>query len=68
MEAIAKHDFTATAEDELSFRKNQILKVRMFAESVFLALFVGFFFVAVLRYVNTIRLRFKIDAYTMKVE
>lgn len=27
MEAIAKHDFSATAEDELSFRKNQILKV-----------------------------------------
>lgn len=29
MEAIAKHDFNATADDELSFRKNQILKVRM---------------------------------------
>lgn len=27
MEAIAKHDFTATAEDELSFRRSQILKV-----------------------------------------
>lgn len=27
MEAIAKHDFTATAEDELSFRRCQILKV-----------------------------------------
>lgn len=27
MEAIAKHDFTATADDELSFRKMQILKV-----------------------------------------
>lgn len=27
MEAIAKHDFSATADDELSFRKNQILKV-----------------------------------------
>uniref|UniRef100_A0A1I7VFP9 Growth factor receptor bound protein 2 n=1 Tax=Loa loa TaxID=7209 RepID=A0A1I7VFP9_LOALO len=27
MEAIAEHDFNATAEDELSFRKNQILKV-----------------------------------------
>lgn len=27
MEAIAKHDFTATADDELCFRKNQILKV-----------------------------------------
>lgn len=27
MEAIAKHDFNATADDELSFRKNQILKV-----------------------------------------
>lgn len=28
MEAIAKHDFNATAEDELSFRKTQILKVK----------------------------------------
>lgn len=28
MEAIAKHDFNATADDELSFRKNQILKVK----------------------------------------
>ncbi|KAG5673098.1 hypothetical protein PVAND_003172 [Polypedilum vanderplanki] len=27
MEAIAKHDFNATAEDELSFRKQQILKI-----------------------------------------
>ena len=27
MEAIAKHDFTATAEDELSFRRSQVLKV-----------------------------------------
>lgn len=27
MEAIAKHDFSATADDELSFRKSQILKV-----------------------------------------
>jgi len=27
MEAMAKHDFNATADDELSFRKNQILKV-----------------------------------------
>lgn len=27
MEAVAKHDFSATADDELSFRKNQILKV-----------------------------------------
>ncbi|CAK9834188.1 Growth factor receptor-bound protein 2, partial [Anthophora retusa] len=27
MEAIAKHDFTATAEDELSFRRSQILKI-----------------------------------------
>ena len=27
MEAIAKHDFNATAEDELSFRKGQVLKV-----------------------------------------
>lgn len=28
MEAIAKHDFNATAEDELSFRKGQVLKVK----------------------------------------
>eukprot|EP00096_Caligus_rogercresseyi_P005447 TRINITY_DN208_c1_g2_i1.p1 TRINITY_DN208_c1_g2~~TRINITY_DN208_c1_g2_i1.p1 ORF type:complete len:212 (+),score=63.64 TRINITY_DN208_c1_g2_i1:258-893(+) len=27
MEAVAKHDFSATAEDELSFRKGQVLKV-----------------------------------------
>lgn len=27
MEAVAKHDFNATAEDELSFRKNQVLKI-----------------------------------------
>lgn len=27
MEATAKHDFNATAEDELSFRKSQVLKV-----------------------------------------
>ena len=28
MEAIAKHDFNATAEDELSFPKGATLKVR----------------------------------------
>lgn len=27
MEATAKHEFNATADDELSFRKNQVLKV-----------------------------------------
>jgi len=27
MEAVAKHDFNATADDELSFRKNDVLKV-----------------------------------------
>lgn len=27
MEASAKHDFNATADDELSFRKGQVLKV-----------------------------------------
>ena len=32
MEAIAKHDFNATAEDELSFKKHQILKVLNRAE------------------------------------
>lgn len=30
MEAIAKHDFNATADDELSFRKGQVLKVSNF--------------------------------------
>lgn len=29
MEAVAKHDFNATAEDELSFKKMQILKVSL---------------------------------------
>lgn len=29
MEAVAKHDFNATADDELSFRKSQILKVNL---------------------------------------
>lgn len=29
MEAIAKHDFNATADDELSFRRSQVLKVRI---------------------------------------
>lgn len=32
MEAIAKHDFNATADDELSFRKMQILKVNCSAK------------------------------------
>lgn len=27
MEAIAKYDFTATAEDELSFKRGEVLKV-----------------------------------------
>lgn len=27
MEAVAKHNFTATAQDELSFNKDDILKV-----------------------------------------
>jgi growth factor receptor-binding protein 2 len=27
MEAIAKHDFNATADDELSFRRGEVLKV-----------------------------------------
>ncbi len=30
MEAIAKHDFTATADDELSFKRGQVLKVGSF--------------------------------------
>lgn len=29
MEATAKHDFNATADDELSFRKSQVLKVKL---------------------------------------
>lgn len=28
MEAVALHDFTATADDELSFRKGEVLKVK----------------------------------------
>lgn len=34
MEAVAKHDFNATADDELSFRKSQILKVGYLASEV----------------------------------
>lgn len=41
MEAVAKHDFSATAEDELSFRKNQILKVRVFVKGIFVLPVVG---------------------------
>lgn len=29
MEAVAKHEFQATAEDELSFKKGSILKVSL---------------------------------------
>lgn len=39
MEAIAEHDFNATAEDELSFRKSQILKVFSFFKFSFKILF-----------------------------
>jgi hypothetical protein len=28
MEAVAKHEFNATADDELSFKRSQVLKVR----------------------------------------
>lgn len=28
MEALAKHEFQATAEDELSFKKGSVLKVK----------------------------------------
>lgn len=28
MEAVAKHEFNATADDELSFKRYQVLKVR----------------------------------------
>ena len=34
MEAIALHDFHATADDELSFKKGSILKVILFVVSV----------------------------------
>ena len=34
MEAIAKHDFTATANDELSFGRNDKLKVKADAEAI----------------------------------
>ena len=34
MEAIALHDFHATADDELSFKKGSILKVILFVASV----------------------------------
>lgn len=30
MEANAKHDFSATADDELSFRRGQVLKVKIY--------------------------------------
>lgn len=30
MEASAKHDFNATADDELSFHKNDVIKVSVF--------------------------------------
>ena len=33
MEATAKHDFQATAEDELSFKKGSILKVKLVVRS-----------------------------------
>lgn len=35
MEAIAEHDFNATAEDELSFRRGQVLKVLFFNRILF---------------------------------
>lgn len=28
MEAVAKHEFNATADDELSFKRSQVLKVK----------------------------------------
>lgn len=34
MEAIAKHEFNATAEDELSFRRGETLKVSCFLRFV----------------------------------
>lgn len=42
MEAIAKHDFNATADDELCFRKGNILKVRIHKCKVFFFIFVFF--------------------------
>jgi len=32
MEAAAKHDFSATADDELSFRRGNVLKVYIHTE------------------------------------
>lgn len=43
MEAVAKHEFNATADDELSFKRSQVLKVsKTFSSSasVFMANFV----------------------------
>lgn len=34
MEASAKHDFNATADDELSFRKGQVLKVSIDSKAI----------------------------------
>lgn len=42
MEAIAKHEFNATADDELSFKRQAVLKVRTNLE-VLLQLFFTFF-------------------------
>lgn len=39
MEAAAKHEFNATADDELSFRKGQILKVGLGSVDAFLFYF-----------------------------
>jgi len=40
MEAIAKHDFSATADDELSFRKTQILKVSTSKGNIFYVIYI----------------------------
>jgi growth factor receptor-binding protein 2 len=37
MEAIAKHDFNATADDELSFRKHQVSKLYMLSVKMYWA-------------------------------
>lgn len=42
MEAIAKHDFNATADDELSFRKNQVLKVNIYLKDFSVFFFAKF--------------------------
>lgn len=43
MEAVAKHEFNATADDELSFKRFQVLKVRQLAHlrHILIVIFTG---------------------------